>query len=68
LRIFAVIIVTFHVSSTNYYPVVSRFIMAVLYVSREKAIMFYRCTLFFSKGNLQSFHFIHTFTQYPVLV
>ena len=51
--------------------------MAVLYVSRVKAIMFYACTLLFffffffvSKGNLQSYwtDSIHTFTQYLVLV
>ena len=51
----------------------SYFIMAVVYVSRGKAIMFYRCTLFFlfvSKGNLRGYwtDSIHTFTQYSLLV
>ena len=50
-------------------------IMAVLYISRGNAIMFYRCTLFFffffvSKSNLRGYwaDSIHTFTQYPVWV
>jgi len=35
-----------------------KFIMAVLYISRRKAIMFYGCTLFFfffSKGHIRGY-------------
>jgi len=46
--------------------------MTVLYISRAKAIMFYRCILlvFVSKGNLRGYwtDSIHTFTQHSVLV